>query len=70
VKLAIAKRVEKERDNFFNLSPELLCITKFDGYFKYVNPAWENTTGLHNRGTTHKTLPRIYSSRRPESIGG
>jgi PAS domain S-box-containing protein len=50
------KRVEKERDNFFNLSPELLCITTFDGYFKYVNPAWKNTTGF----TTEELLAKPY----------
>jgi PAS domain S-box-containing protein len=50
------KRVEKERDNFFNLLPELLCITNFDGYFKYVNPAWENTTGF----TTEELLAKPY----------
>ncbi|HEY9615023.1 PAS domain S-box protein, partial [Allocoleopsis sp.] len=50
------KRVEKERDNFFNLLPELLCITNFDGYFKYVNPAWESTTGF----TTEELLAKPY----------
>ncbi|HEY9728694.1 MAG TPA: PAS domain S-box protein [Chroococcales cyanobacterium] len=50
------KRLEKERDNFFNLSPELLCITNFDGYLKYVNPAWENTTGF----TTEELLAKPY----------
>lgn len=50
------KRVEKERDNFFNLLPELLCITNFDGNFKYVNPAWEKTTGF----TTEELLAKPY----------
>jgi PAS domain S-box-containing protein len=50
------KRVEKERDNFLNLLPELLCITNSDGYFKYVNPAWENTTGF----TTEEILAKPY----------
>ncbi|TAG96058.1 MAG: PAS domain S-box protein [Oscillatoriales cyanobacterium] len=39
------KQTQQERDRFFTISLDLLCIASFDGYFKRLNPTWSNVLG-------------------------
>jgi PAS domain S-box-containing protein len=40
------RRAEELLDRFFALSPDLLCIAGFDGYFKRLNASWARTLGF------------------------
>jgi PAS domain S-box-containing protein len=39
------KRAEGELGTFFAMSRDMLCIASFDGYFRRLNPAWQETLG-------------------------
>ena len=41
-----AEQAMEERDRFFDLSRDLICLATFDGYFKTLNPAWEGVLGF------------------------
>ena len=46
VTLSDLKARQTERDRFFTLSRDLLCVAGFDGFFKTVNPAWTQVLGF------------------------
>jgi PAS domain S-box-containing protein len=50
------KRAEGDLQTMFEMSRDLLCIAGVDGYFRRLNPAWEETLGY----TIDELLSRPY----------
>ncbi len=50
------RQAEEERNRFFSLSIDMLCVAGFDGYFKQLNPSWSKTLGFSDSELIGKKL--------------
>jgi len=61
---------EEERDSFFALSADLLCVMDFEGRFQRLNPAWERALGFPLHELMGRTLPGCAHLDETEAIAG
>jgi PAS domain S-box-containing protein len=61
------KRAEAERDRFFTLSRDLLCIFDRTGGFRRVNPACEQALGYSGETLTGRS---VFDLVHPDDVGG
>ena len=46
----------KEKEQILNFTIDLICIAGTDGYFKYINPAWEKALGYQTEELHSKSF--------------
>jgi PAS domain S-box-containing protein len=46
--ISLRRQMQEERERFFTVSLEMLCVVNYDGYFKQLNPTWQKVTGWSN----------------------
>jgi PAS domain S-box-containing protein len=49
-------KAEQERDRFFSLTQDLLCVMDFQGQFTQLNPAWEKTLAISSEAMLGKSF--------------
>ncbi len=61
-------KAEQERDRFFSLSQDLLCVIDFQGQFTQLNPAWERTLAISTEQMLGKSfLEFVHPEDRPST---
>jgi len=63
------RRLEEERDRFFTLSMDLLCIVHLDGYFVRTNPAFHKVLGYsEDELRNHRVFDLLHPDDRASAI--
>ena len=62
-------RTDDELNRFFNLSPDLLCIIGYDGYFKKINQAVTKLLGYSEKEMLRRDVASFYDLELQERFG-
>jgi PAS domain S-box-containing protein len=63
-------RTDDELNRFFNLSPDLLCIIGYDGYFKKINQAVTKLLGYSENEMLRRDIASFYQLEMEENFVG